>query len=513
MATNPLAQMISPMNSLLGPDVTQQQYQLQQNQRYADMLMQQAMQEPAQGQMVSGHYVPPSPVQGLAQLLKAYVGRKASDMIPEQQSKLADAQNAQVQKMFGFGGDVAPDQASRMALGGGAMQGDVGPTTGNAGRMQGVQDGTGSALPLIGGDRRASMLLYQLGGPSAYAKALGEQAMPTGTMKELAAAAPIGSPANQKLMQALAQKNTYIAPSYAPEGAGIVLPGQSVPSSFVPKAGIQTNVTPQGYTAGAVPGYAPASASIEQAQAYGSGLGKAQTTPSEMIDASGNTVGTTAARVMGLPQQGLSNQTGQQGSQPVVTKINPVITDIEKGNNDEWRKNVFTPAITQGQTAKNTLDSVAVLRNTNLQTGFGTETKANVANMLASFGVKDAEKFATNAQIFQKEGSKALLDRLASQKGPQTERDAITGRETFVTLSDTPQAKDFTLDLAQSMALQDQRKAGYFQKASDMPEAHKGKLGTISGEWSKIEGSVFDMPIGRTADGKPITMRQKYGIK
>jgi hypothetical protein len=159
------------------------------------------------------------------------------------------------------------------------------------------------------------------------------------------------------------------------------------------------------------------------------------------------------------------------------------------------------------------LDSVSILRNTNLQTGFGTETVANIANMLGAAGIKEPQKFATNAQIFQKEGSKALLNILASQKGSQTERDALTGRETFVTLADTPQAKDFTLDLAQSMALQDQRKAAYFQKASDMPQAHKGKLGTISTEWSKIEGSTFDIPIGRTPDGKPITMRQKYGIK
>jgi hypothetical protein len=46
-----------------------------------------------------------------------------------------------------------------------------------------------------------------------------------------------------------------------------------------------------------------------------------------------------------------------------------------------------------------------------------------------------------------------------------------------------------------------------------MPQVHKGKLGTISNEWSKVEGSTFDVPIGTTADGKPITMRQKYGIK
>jgi hypothetical protein len=189
------------------------------------------------------------------------------------------------------------------------------------------------------------------------------------------------------------------------------------------------------------------------------------------------------------------------------------MTAIETGNNEDWRKNVFAPAVAQGQTAKSILDSVAVLRNTDLKTGFGTKTQAEIANMLGAAGVKSAERFATSAQLFEKEGSKALLDRLATQKGSQTERDAITGRETFVRLSDTPQAKDFTLDLAQAMALQDQRKSQYFQKAANMPQLHKGKLGTISNEWSKVEGSTFDVPIGATADGKPITMRQKYGIK
>jgi hypothetical protein len=94
--------MMNPMANLMGPEVTQQQYQLQQNQRYADILMQQALMDQPQGQMVSGHYVPPSPVQGLAQLLKAYVGRRASDMIPEQQQKLASAQDQQLQRMVGL---------------------------------------------------------------------------------------------------------------------------------------------------------------------------------------------------------------------------------------------------------------------------------------------------------------------------------------------------------------------------------------------------------------------------
>jgi hypothetical protein len=92
--------MMNPMANLMGPEVTQQQYQLQQNQRYADILMQQALQEQPQGQMVSGHYVPPSPVQGLAQMLKAYVGRSVADKIPAQQAAAGQAQLQQIQNMF-----------------------------------------------------------------------------------------------------------------------------------------------------------------------------------------------------------------------------------------------------------------------------------------------------------------------------------------------------------------------------------------------------------------------------
>ena len=129
---NPIAQTMNPMSAMMGGDVTRQQYELAQNQRYADILMQQALQEQPQGQMVSGHYVPPSPIQGIAQLLKAYIGRRASDMIPEQQSKLSSAQMQQVQNMFGVGGGTTEPQARDMALAGGAMQGDVGPTNTNA---------------------------------------------------------------------------------------------------------------------------------------------------------------------------------------------------------------------------------------------------------------------------------------------------------------------------------------------------------------------------------------------
>ena len=500
MAINPTAQMMNPMASILGPDATQQQYQIQQNQRYADMLMQQAMEQP-QGQMVSGHYVAPSPVQGLANMLKAYVGRKTADEIPKQQVELSNAQNAQIAKLFGMGGEVAPQQAAGMALGGGAMQGDVGPTMGNADRMQGVQTGTGSAMPLIGGNRQASMLAFQLGGAPAYAKALLDQAMPTGSMKEISAVAPMGSPENQRLMQALAQKNTYIAPSYAPEGAGIVLPGQTTPSSFVPKAGIQTNVTPQGYTAGAVPGYAPATASIERAQAYGKGLGVAETTPAERLDVNtGQTVATTQAANMGLPQQGMPQQ-GVAPAQPVVTKASPIAQKAGEELNSNWIKTELEPAQLLGNSAQKSMDSIRVLRSTNIDTGFGADAKAAAANVLTSLGVKDAEKYATNAQVFKTEIAKKLMDTMAAQKGAQSQADFENIRQTEASLKNTPQANSFIFDLAEAKAMQDQRKAAYFSKAAEIPQL-RNNLPAISNEWRKIEGSIFDLPSMRKYKAK-----------
>ena len=492
MAINPTAQMMNPMASILGPDATQQQYQIQQNQRYADMLMQQAMEQP-QGQMVSGHYVAPSPVQGLANMLKAYVGRKTSDEIPKQQVELSNAQNAQIAKLFGMGGEVAPQQAAGMALGGGAMQGDVGPTMGNADRMQGVQTGTGSAMPLIGGDRRASMLAFQLGGPAAYGKALADQAMPTGSMKEISAVAPMGSPENQRLMQALAQKNTYIAPTVVSEGGALMPAGASQPSYIAPKGGIAMQNTPQGFQAAPVPGYAPATASIEQAQAYGKGLGGAQTTPAERLDVNtGQTVATTQAANMGLPQQGMPQQ-GVAPAQPVVTKASPIAQKAGEELNSNWIKTELEPAQLLGNSAQKSMDSIRVLRSTNIDTGFGADAKAAAANVLTSLGVKDAEKYATNAQVFKTEIAKKLMDTMAAQKGAQSQADFENIRQTEASLKNTPQANNFIFDLAEAKAMQDQRKAAYFTKASEIP-ALRNNLPAITNEWRKIEGSIFDFP-------------------
>ncbi len=506
--------MMNPIASLMGPDVTQQQYQLQQNQRYADILMQQALQEQPQGQMVSGHYVPPSPVQGLAQLLKAYVGRRASDLLPEQQSKLDTAKDEQLQRMVGLGGgSTTPTQARDVALGGGAMQGDVGPTVGNATRMDNVQQGRGSAIPLLNNDPRSTYFALRFGGPQAYAKALVDQGAPSSELKALIAAGyQPGSPQFQQAAMRLVNKNEYIAPTVAGEGSTLFKPGSNIPFYVTSKDGMQPSIGPNGrISTSIIPGYLEGTGQIKQTQAYNQGLGQAQTTKDQKVDlTTGNIVGTTAADVMGLPRQG-SGANNQQSSAPVVTQINPVVTKAGEQLNNQWITGQFEPAIAAGEAAKGAMENVRLLKSIDLTTGFGTDAQKTAANVLASFGVKDAAKFATNAQIFESKIYEGLVDTLAKQKGPQTDKDFANLQKTYASLKNTSQANQFLLDVVEAKAMQDQRKAGYFQKAASIPEL-RSNLSAITNEWGKVSGSMFDLPI-QGKDGSTYTLAQRYGIK
>jgi hypothetical protein len=71
-----------------------QQQQILRQQKMAEMLMQQGMQQP-QGQMVSGHYVAPSITQNLASLANTFVGQRALEKGDKAQIDLAKAIRAQ----------------------------------------------------------------------------------------------------------------------------------------------------------------------------------------------------------------------------------------------------------------------------------------------------------------------------------------------------------------------------------------------------------------------------------
>ena len=136
------------------------------------------------------------------------------------------------------------------------------------------------------------------------------------------------------------------------------------------------------------------------------------------------------------------------------------------------------------------LDVAQRILDNGFKTGFGTEWQAAAASVLSSLGVKDAEKFATNAQVFLAQSRNALLTKQLEQKGPQTENDAKRIDQTFVSLGNTREANKFLLAHARAMALRNREIVAFWQK-------YKKENGTFDGAQEAYdEGpgakSIFD---------------------
>jgi hypothetical protein len=84
--------MVDNMINLAGnmpPEMMAEQQQLNRQQRLADLLTQQGMQQMPAGSMVSGRYVPTSPFQHLAQIANMAAGQYIGKKGDEQSIKLA----------------------------------------------------------------------------------------------------------------------------------------------------------------------------------------------------------------------------------------------------------------------------------------------------------------------------------------------------------------------------------------------------------------------------------------
>ena len=125
-------------------------------------------------------------------------------------------------------------------------------------------------------------------------------------------------------------------------------------------------------------------------------------------------------------------------------------------------------------------------------TGFGTETIAKAASVLAALGVQSAEKYATNAQTFLSEARKVLLDRQLEQKGSQTENDAKRIDESFVRLGNTPEANKFILAVAKAQAEQSSDQQKFYDTFYRRNKTYDG----AEEAWLAADGSksIFQRP-------------------
>jgi hypothetical protein len=538
-----MATSLSNRQGYLAPGPYDEDYRsIARREQLAQILQQQALQ-PIEAGSYQGIQAPISPLSGIAKVLQGYFAGKQSDQADQARQDLAlKAQNAELalsnlppvenprkiaqalsQSNAPIGTSISnanygegmppmaqPQEPVAQAMPISPMGGTQAPVTAQAPQTGQVAP-QAFQMPMLSSDPRTNAQLVRGLGGQEYLKLLAKTLEPTPEMKNIGAIYGTNSPEYKAEMQKFVFKNSYVAPTTVAEGAALIPAGQSTPTYIGSKGGIQQQFGPNGLTAGPIFGYGPTAAELERQQAAGKGTGVAQTTPATKIDLNtGNTVGTTQADVMGLPTQ-TDGQLQQRA--PVVTGISPVVTKAGEQLNQQWITNQLEPAQLAGTAAKNAIDNIRVLKNIDLTTGFGTDAQKNAANVLATLGVKDAAKFATNAQIFESKVYESLVDTLSKQKGPQTDKDFTNIQKTYAQLQNTPQANQFLLDVAEAKAMEDKRKSDYFQDAAAMPQV-RGNLSSITNAWKKHteKDSLFDVPL-TDKTGRQYTLSQKYGIR
>jgi hypothetical protein len=130
--------------------------------------------------------------------------------------------------------------------------------------------------------------------------------------------------------------------------------------------------------------------------------------------------------------------------------------------------------------------------NKGFDTGFGKETVAAGASVLAALGVKDAEKFATDTQKFQSNAIGAVLQKQLEQKGPQTESDAKRIEQIGAQLGKTKNANEFILATAREQLKRDVDQRNFYDRWYKTNKTYDG----AEDSWFNGEGgkSLFDRP-------------------
>jgi len=156
----------------------------------------------------------------------------------------------------------------------------------------------------------------------------------------------------------------------------------------------------------------------------------------------------------------------------------------------------YKAAIEKGQTASQAISQAKIARGAleNLGgTNWATPAKVAGAKVLNVIGIPNAEKIASNAELFKSTLYNHVLSRQLDQKGPQTESDAQRIQQTYAQLGNTTRANNFLIDTIEAQAELDKRRETFYRNA--MPIAQKdGNLAKIGQEWLVREPSIFDMP-------------------
>jgi hypothetical protein len=183
-----------------------------------------------------------------------------------------------------------------------------------------------------------------------------------------------------------------------------------------------------------------------------------------------------------------------QASRP-VTNITNVQEKAEAGERGKMLVAQYGDISKAAGLAARTLPSIEAnltALNKGFDTGFGKETVAAGASVLAALGVKDADKFATDTQKFQSNAINAVLQKQLEQKGPQTESDARRIEQIGAQLGKTKDANQFILSMAREQLSRDVDQRNFYDRWYKTNKTYDG----AEDAWFAGEGgkSLFDRP-------------------
>ena len=183
----------------------------------------------------------------------------------------------------------------------------------------------------------------------------------------------------------------------------------------------------------------------------------------------------------GLPASGISIDNRQEGAEKGA-RGGMLVRQFEK----------ISDEASQAGKIKGTLQTNLKILENGLKTGFGTNTIAAAASVLSALGLKDAEKYAGNAQMFTAAANQLVLQAQIAQKGPQTEADAKRITATSAQLGNEVDANKFILKvaIAQANKTMEQRKfyADWYKENDTYDGAEDAWFEGKGGE------SLFDRP-------------------
>ena len=186
---------------------------------------------------------------------------------------------------------------------------------------------------------------------------------------------------------------------------------------------------------------------------------------------------------------------GQSRGTSVEVKL-PESQKAEQGERGKaLTKDFFENVAPTARNAQKNLPAITSnlnILNKGFETGFGTETAASAAKVLAALGVQGAERFASDSQIFLANANQAVLSKQLEQKGTQTKTDAERIEQTGARLGNTKEANKFILTVAREQLQRDIEQRDFYAKWYRTNTTYDG----AEDAWFDGEGgkSLFDRP-------------------